>query len=433
MKLHANMTTAKTIVKTEETTQPQEIEGEVAGETGSKSQAKVNVEEEEISTPRGNDILSGRGNGVQTHPGNMHFRKIIQANKETYIMADASEKKRIILSLAKELKSYGRFLKQNSREFWVKIDFDEVKKKVGQALRENATMIRKQMKEDKANMKLHANMTTAKTIVKTEETTQPQEIEGEVAGETGSKSQAKVNVEEEEISTPRGNDILSGRGNGVQTHPGNMHFRKIIQANKETYIMADASEKKRIILSLAKELKSYGRFLKQNSREFWVKIDFDEVKKKVGQALRENATMIRKQMKENKTIRVSAVTSDGPPPAPVPVPVQAPLPMPASNQSFSAYEMLPRDIGMMNHHPQMMASTVNLLRVHMHKIEEKQDAIKRKQRELEDEQILLLRCYYQITSQFQVLPSSPSHHRNINMTDSDSDYSYGRSNKKRKF
>lgn len=286
------------------------------------------------------------------------------------------------------------------------------------------------------DMKLHANMTTEKTIVvKTEETTQPQEIEGEVAGETGSKSQAKVDVEEEEINTPRGNDILSGRGAGVQTHPGNMHFRKIIQANKETYIMADASEKKRIILSLAKELKSYGRFLKQNSREFWVKIDFDEVKKKVGQALRENATMIRKEMKEDKAIRVSAVTSDGPPPAPapVPVPVQAPLPIPASNQSFSAYEMLPRDIGMMNHHPQMMASTLDLLRVHMHKIEEKQDAIKRKQRELEDEQTLLLRCYYQITSQFQVLPSSPSHHRNINMTDSDSDYSYGRSNKKRKF
>ena len=71
------------VVKTEETTQPQEIEGEVAGETGSKSQAKVDVEEEEINTPRGNDILSGRGAGVQTHPGNMHFRKIIQANKET--------------------------------------------------------------------------------------------------------------------------------------------------------------------------------------------------------------------------------------------------------------------------------------------------------------------------------------------------------------
>merc|ERR1719323_1442729 len=49
-----------------------------------------------MTKPMNNDILSGRGAGVNLHPGNIFFRSLIQSGKDAYIAADPGEKKRII-------------------------------------------------------------------------------------------------------------------------------------------------------------------------------------------------------------------------------------------------------------------------------------------------------------------------------------------------
>merc|ERR1712165_453667 len=107
----------------------------------------------------------------------------------------------------------------------------------------------------------------------------------------------------EGLVKPMKNDILSGRGAGVNLHPGNVFFRSLIQGNKATYIAADPGEKKRIIKRLVTTAFQRGRFMKQDPKtELWVPISVDEAKRKTGQALRENAPAIKKQQNKNKLL-----------------------------------------------------------------------------------------------------------------------------------
>merc|ERR1712038_1542947 len=103
--------------------------------------------------PRDEDILSGRGAGVNLHPGNVFFRKLIQANKQKYIRGDPGEKKRIIKKIVEVAENHGRFLKQDLKtELWLPISTDDARKKTGQALRENAPAIKKQQSEMRKKM-----------------------------------------------------------------------------------------------------------------------------------------------------------------------------------------------------------------------------------------------------------------------------------------
>jgi len=250
------------------------------------------------------------------------------------------------------------------------------------------------------------------------ETSRPQEVKAETQTEDGSSPVMKVEGEDKKIVTPRQNDILLGRGAGVNLHAGNAHFRVVIQANKQNYVKADPGEKKRIISRLVKETQSYGRFLKQNPKtENWELVKFDDVKKKIGQALRENATAIKQEFKiknEQKQIKVDSHV----PPALI------------SSQKPSAYETSPR-----NNQPQLpLIYGMMDLRMRMRRVEEKQNEIKRKQRDLEDEQSQLLKYYYQITSQVKIPTAVLSSSFNDNTYDSseDSECSYERSTKRRK-
>jgi len=122
---------------------------------------EVKKEDDGRITLKDDDILSGRGAGVNLHPGNIKFRKLIQANKENYVKSDPGRKKKIISTIYEEARSYGRFLKQSSNgESWIQISTDEAKKKVGQALRENAVALREKFKNETEKQKPRSVMTS---------------------------------------------------------------------------------------------------------------------------------------------------------------------------------------------------------------------------------------------------------------------------------
>ena len=96
-------------------------------------------------------------------------------------------------------------------------------------------------------------------------------------------------------------DILLGRGTAAQSHPGNQFFRDLITSNKLAYVNANPPEKKNIIRELAEHLESEGhRFMKRDvgGLSSWSQISYEDSKKKIGQALRENAPEILKKPKD---------------------------------------------------------------------------------------------------------------------------------------
>ena len=112
------------------------------------------------------------------------------------------------------------------------------------------------------------------------------------------------------IVTPHQHDILSGRGNGANQHPGNIFFRNLIHKYKHHYIHTGPSEKKLITKRIVEEVQQRnppGRFLKQNQdTELWDCLDIEKVLKKTGQALREKAPELKKRAREEYKLRVNS-------------------------------------------------------------------------------------------------------------------------------
>lgn len=111
------------------------------------------------------------------------------------------------------------------------------------------------------------------------------------------------------IVTPHQHDILSGRGNGANQHPGNIFFRNLIHKYKHHYIHTGPSEKKLITKRIVEEVQQRepsGRFLKQNPEtELWDCLDIDKVLKKTGQALREKAPELKKRAREEYKMKIT--------------------------------------------------------------------------------------------------------------------------------
>jgi hypothetical protein len=85
------------------------------------------------------DILSGRGAGTTSHPGNMRFRRLIEERKPKYKnMKTKDEKKNFTLEVKATIDSYGgRFLKKNIvTGTWVVMAHEEARKKISQCFRE---------------------------------------------------------------------------------------------------------------------------------------------------------------------------------------------------------------------------------------------------------------------------------------------------------
>jgi len=97
------------------------------------------VSDVEVSAPRPDDVICGRGGKANTHPGNISFREEAKKLRTWYESSSKSEKFTISAFLVDVVRERGgRFLKRDSevKGGWLEADSDDVRKKASQALRE---------------------------------------------------------------------------------------------------------------------------------------------------------------------------------------------------------------------------------------------------------------------------------------------------------
>jgi len=123
---------------------------------------------------------------------------------------------------------------------------------------------------------------------------------------TSQTTQMQSQAQEQYFGQPTDNDVLCGRGGGINAHVGNIKFRGIIQKYKTNYILCKNKQEKANFSSMVlREIRSLtppGRFLtrsdapqdsRANSHCRWVEIEDAKAIQKISQALREGAPNIR--------------------------------------------------------------------------------------------------------------------------------------------
>ncbi|KAL3935711.1 MAG: hypothetical protein SGBAC_008826 [Bacillariaceae sp.] len=110
-----------------------------------------------IRKPHPHDVLSGRGGGINSHPGNKVFREWIRVRKEAYNLAVTKAEKadvaHQVMNLVRNQQPPGRFLQRDpnsssGHNLWVEIDSNRALAKTSQALREGAPQIRAAHREE---------------------------------------------------------------------------------------------------------------------------------------------------------------------------------------------------------------------------------------------------------------------------------------------
>lgn len=107
------------------------------------------------------------------------------------------------------------------------------------------------------------------------------------------------------IRSPNPQDVLSGRGGGINSHKGNKAFREWVNQRKEEYNLAQNKKEKiavamQVVRQVQNQVPVPGRFLQRDptamggsSGQWWVEIDEAKALAKTTQALREGAPKIR--------------------------------------------------------------------------------------------------------------------------------------------
>jgi hypothetical protein len=103
-------------------------------------------------------------------------------------------------------------------------------------------------------------------------------------------------------------DVLAGRGNRVNNHVGNIRFRELVKPFKALYLQTTTRKvtKPQMCAVLVNYVRTcthnthvvpQGRFLKKDPHtQLWVEIGDEKAREKAGQALREDATVIRAEL-----------------------------------------------------------------------------------------------------------------------------------------
>jgi hypothetical protein len=105
------------------------------------------------------------------------------------------------------------------------------------------------------------------------------------------------------IVHPHEHDVLSGRGNFVNYHAGNEHFRALVRKHKLEYVKCPKPQKGKFSRTIVDEVKNRippGRFLKQDgATKLWYDIGEKKAMDKTRQALREGAPEIMKEFTDS--------------------------------------------------------------------------------------------------------------------------------------
>jgi hypothetical protein len=99
-------------------------------------------------------------------------------------------------------------------------------------------------------------------------------------------------------STFTDKDIVNGRGKGIQGHPGNVMFRKLVYAHKQTYAQAPDTDKQKISRGIVIALRQFGaRFLEfDTDTGRYRDIRDKKAVAKTSQALREGQKNIKQEL-----------------------------------------------------------------------------------------------------------------------------------------
>jgi len=116
------------------------------------------------------------------------------------------------------------------------------------------------------------------------------------------------------ISKPHPHDILSGRGNGINSHPGNQYFQLLVKHLKNEYVTTPKPEKPlfaKLIVKQIQALQPPGRFLKKEKDcDFWYEIGENKALIKTRQALREDAEKKNVTMQSGQCAPATNVRKD---------------------------------------------------------------------------------------------------------------------------
>lgn len=93
-------------------------------------------------------------------------------------------------------------------------------------------------------------------------------------------------------------DVVSGRGQGIQRLPGNVMFRKLVNAHKRTYAQAPKSHKVKVSQGIVTALRRFGaKFLEfDTNARCYSDIGDEKAVVKTGQALREGQVQIKREL-----------------------------------------------------------------------------------------------------------------------------------------
>ena len=135
-----------------------------------------------IRTPHPHDVLSGRGGGINSHEGNVVFRRWVADRKNDYNLAPNKAQKalvaREVIELVYEQSPPGRFLQKDPASlggvtWWVELNDEKIMAKTSQALREGAPQIRAAHKEEIAEMRAMKTRRNAKRCAPTTHYVEP--------------------------------------------------------------------------------------------------------------------------------------------------------------------------------------------------------------------------------------------------------------------
>ena len=113
---------------------------------------------------------------------------------------------------------------------------------------------------------------------------------------------APIPASEVGVNNFNDNDVLSGRGGGTNVHPGNRHFRDLINHHRRAYLKARKNDKPAISRAIVRTIReNKGAFLKRDEKTgLWFEIGDDAAREKTSQALRQRAPEMRKILFESE-------------------------------------------------------------------------------------------------------------------------------------
>ncbi|EJK67055.1 hypothetical protein THAOC_11959 [Thalassiosira oceanica] len=115
----------------------------------------------------------------------------------------------------------------------------------------------------------------------------------------------------EAVHSATNRDVLSGRGQGVQRHGGNVKYRHLVFVNKALYAQCPRQDKVKISRGIVRAIRELGgRFLELDERtSVYSDIGDKKAIEKTSQALREGQTKLRQQIYEEEKRSGRATTA----------------------------------------------------------------------------------------------------------------------------